>query len=139
MCSVQNKNTVSRTLGERRRYQSNARQGRGFARLSHTEVYKGCSYICRPCVLLQKVRQRLCNNSRTTDWFDKQAKSVRLVTGSPVAFEGLKDALMEVTSLAYPIPNEPCILDTDASEVAVGAVFSQKLDGVERPIAFFPE
>jgi len=54
-----------------------------------------------------------------------------------VAFEALKDALMEATSLAYPIPNVPCILDTDASEVAVGAVLSQKVDGVERPIAFF--
>ena len=54
-----------------------------------------------------------------------------------VVFEALKDALMEATSLAYPIPNVSCILDTDASEVTVGAVLSQKLDGVERPIAFF--
>jgi len=41
-----------------------------------------------------------------------------------VAFEALKDALMDATSLAYPIPGIPCILDTDASEVAVGAVLS---------------
>jgi len=34
-------------------------------------------------------------------------------------------------------PGEPCILDTDASDVAVGAVLSQKIQGVERPIAFF--
>jgi len=29
------------------------------------------------------------------------------------------------------------LLDTDASDVAVGAGLSQKVDGVERPIAFF--
>ena len=39
--------------------------------------------------------------------------------------------------LAFPQPNVPCILDTDASDVAVGAVLSQLVDGIERPIAFF--
>jgi len=53
------------------------------------------------------------------------------------AFDALKKALIEATSLAFPLPREPCILDTDASDVAVGAVLSQKVDGVERPIAFF--
>jgi len=37
----------------------------------------------------------------------------------------------------YPLPDLPCILDTDASDVAVGAVLSQVINGVERPIAFF--
>ena len=32
---------------------------------------------------------------------------------------------------------DSCILDTDASDVAVGAVLSQVVGGVERPIAFF--
>jgi len=49
----------------------------------------------------------------------------------------LKKALVEATSLAFPVPQEPCILDTDASDVAVGAVLSQRVDGIERPIAFF--
>ena len=53
------------------------------------------------------------------------------------AFEALKKALVEATCLALPLPQEPCILDTDASDVALGAVLSQKIDGVERPIAFF--
>ena len=43
------------------------------------------------------------------------------------AFDALKKALIEATSLAFPIPQEPCILDTDASDVAVGAVLSQRL------------
>ena len=45
--------------------------------------------------------------------------------------------MVEATSLAFPVPQEPCVLDTDASDVAVGAVLSQRVDGVERPIAFF--
>jgi len=53
------------------------------------------------------------------------------------AFEKLKDALLETPVLAFPYPNKPCILDTDASDVAIGAVLSQVVDGLERPIAFF--
>ena len=53
------------------------------------------------------------------------------------AFETLKTKLIEATTLAYPDPNLPVILDTDASDVAVGAVISQVIEGQERPIAFF--
>ena len=53
------------------------------------------------------------------------------------AFRKLKTALMEVPILAFPHPNVPCILDTDASGVALGAVLSQVIEGVERPIAFY--
>ena len=52
-----------------------------------------------------------------------------------LAFETLKKALVEATSLAFPVAQEPCVLDTDASDVAVGAVLSQRVDGIERPIA----
>jgi len=55
-----------------------------------------------------------------------------------LSFEALKKALVEATFLAFPVPHEHCILDTDASDVAVGAVLSQRIDGIERrPIAFF--
>ena len=49
----------------------------------------------------------------------------------------MKDALLDATTLNFPIPATPCILDTDASDVAVGAVLSQMIDGVERSIAFY--
>lgn len=52
--------------------------------------------------------------------------------------------------MAFPHPGIPCIVDSDASDVAVGAVLSQEIDGrgigavlsqvidgVERPIAFY--
>jgi len=53
------------------------------------------------------------------------------------AFDCLKEALMKVTSLSFPVPYLSCILDTDASDVAIGAVLSQKVNDEERPIAFF--
>ena len=53
------------------------------------------------------------------------------------AFERLKRALAETVTLAYPQPNQTFILDTDASDVAVGAILSTTVDRVERPIAFF--
>jgi len=53
------------------------------------------------------------------------------------AFDALKQALIEASSLAFPFPHTPCILDTDASDVALGGVLSQIVDGVKRPIAFF--
>ena len=52
------------------------------------------------------------------------------------SFDKLKSALCATETLVYPHPELPCILDTDASDVAVG-VLSQVINGVERPIAFF--
>ena len=53
------------------------------------------------------------------------------------AFETLKMAIEEATTLAFPFPDRPCTLDTDVSDVALGAALSQTIDGVERPIAFY--
>ena len=58
-------------------------------------------------------------------------------TEAETAFNHLKQALVDATTLSFPVPGLPCILDTDASDVAVGAVLSQVIDGVERPIAFY--
>ena len=46
------------------------------------------------------------------------------------AFDKLKQALIDATSLAFPYSELPRILDTDASDVALGAVLSQNLDGI---------
>jgi len=53
------------------------------------------------------------------------------------AFNKLKQALLNSITLSFPIPGVPCILDTDASDVAIGSVLSQVINGVERPIAFY--
>lgn len=52
------------------------------------------------------------------------------------AFETLKTIMTSDTLLAYPNYDEPFILTTDASNVAIGAVLSQIVDGSEKPIAY---
>jgi hypothetical protein len=41
--------------------------------------------------------------------------------------------------LGYPLPDAPFILDTDASNQAVGAVLSQLQDGQEQDIAYYSQ
>jgi len=52
------------------------------------------------------------------------------------AFRALKEALTKAPVLAYPKPDIPYILDTDASNFGIGAVLSQVQDDEERVIAF---
>ena len=53
-----------------------------------------------------------------------------------VAFDDLKKVMGSPQVMAYPKPEGQFILDTDASQVAVGAVLSQAQDGDERVIAY---
>ena len=52
------------------------------------------------------------------------------------AFETLKRIMTSPPVLAYPNAKDQFILDTDASDLAIGAVLSQVQDGKERPISF---
>lgn len=54
-----------------------------------------------------------------------------------LAFITLKDALQTAPVLCTPDPQKPFVVETDASDYAVGAVLLQKgEDGVEHPVAF---
>ncbi len=55
------------------------------------------------------------------------------------AFARLKEALTQAPVLAYPLPCSQFILDTDASDCAVGAVLSQLQDGEEHVIAYYSQ
>lgn len=52
------------------------------------------------------------------------------------AFEVLRDKLVKASMLAHPDFTKPFILDTDASDMAMGAVLSQVQDGDERVISY---
>ena len=51
-------------------------------------------------------------------------------------FENLKQKLISSPILSYPNPNDVFILDTDASNTAIGAVLSQIQDDVERVVSY---
>jgi len=54
------------------------------------------------------------------------------------SFQALKNCLTSAPALAYPIPDEEAtfILDTDASDVGIGAVLSQVQNGEEKVVAY---
>ena len=52
------------------------------------------------------------------------------------AFERLKKKMVEAPVLAHPDFSKPFIIDTDASDAAIGAVLSQIIDGQEHAIAY---
>ena len=53
-----------------------------------------------------------------------------------VAFEHLKQALTSAPILGYPRPGGQLVVDTDASDVGLGAVLSQVQDGEERVLCY---
>ena len=52
------------------------------------------------------------------------------------AFQLLKMRLLQASILSFANFFYPFVIDTDASETALGAVFSQVIGGEERPVAF---
>ena len=52
------------------------------------------------------------------------------------AFEQLKQHLTSSPILCMPTDHDHFVLDTDASDTAIGAVLSQSIDGVERVVAY---
>ena len=52
------------------------------------------------------------------------------------AFETLKSKLTQAPILSFPNFVEPFILDTDASNTAIGAVLSQNIEGQEKVVAY---
>ncbi|KAL7856991.1 hypothetical protein SRHO_G00158900 [Serrasalmus rhombeus] len=51
-------------------------------------------------------------------------------------FQTLKNKLVNAPILTFPDPGQTFILDTDASDVAIGAILSQKVDGFEKVVAY---
>ena len=89
-----------------------------------------CSYYRRFVPSFADVAQplnQLCEKGQTFMWS----------TAAENAFQQLKVALTEAPVMAYPLPGIPFILDTDASNWAIGAVLSQAQQGEERVIAYF--
>jgi len=68
-------------------------------------------------------------------------KGVRFTWGTEQqqAFDTLKACLISAPVLAMPIDNTTYYLDTDVSDIGLGAVLSQRQDGVETNSLFVPQ
>ena len=99
----------------------NNKEVRSFLGLAsyYRKFVKGFSDIARPL-------HKLCEKKTPFKWTDDCQNS----------FETLKQALISAPILAYPKLGSKFILDTDASNSAVGAVLSQIQDNKERVIAY---
>lgn len=53
------------------------------------------------------------------------------------AFINIKEALATATLLSHPRDNAPLSIMTDASDVAMGAVLQQEVDGLYQPISYY--
>ena len=85
---------------------------------------------CRCGNTLQPLHTLLKHTKRPSDkltWSDSTS----------TAFIDIKTALADASLLVHPTPGAPTCLMTDASDVAVGAVLQQLVDGNWCPIAFF--
>jgi len=77
--------------------------------------------------LLQPLNTLLSSKSEQLQWTEVTTK----------AFVDIKHALAQATLLFHPKPDAPTCIMTDASNVAVGAVLQQFIDGQWCPVSFF--
>ena len=80
-----------------------------------------CAYLMKPLHSLLK------GKTHKVTWTDHALS----------AFNKTKETLANVSLLAYPKPDAPNCIMTDASDTAVGAVLQQKVNDVWQPISFF--
>ena len=83
-----------------------------------------CATIIQP---LNSLLQRTKWPSDTPPWTDT----------TTAAFSAIKNALADASLLCHPTPDAPTSIITDASDVAVGAVLQQYINGQWCPLAFF--
>ena len=83
-----------------------------------------CADILTPLNALLKATS---TNSHTISWNSAATSS----------FQEIKDALAKATLLVHPKPEAPINVMTDASDVAIGAVLQQYLDGKWCPLSYF--
>ena len=85
----------------------------------YRKFVKGFADISRPL-------HKICHKGQKFNWSEECDK----------AFNHLKEALTSPPILTYPRLDQQFILDTDASNHALGAVLSQEIDGKEHVIAY---
>ena len=77
-----------------------------------------------------KIAKPLTDLTRTTETFIWNDEAL-------TAFETLKTAVTSAPVLKHPDPRRPFILETDASDFAIGGALIQDYDNVKHPVAFY--
>ena len=84
-----------------------------------------------------KIAKPLNDLLRGTGWArGRQSHSIDWTEDCEIAFKQLKQELLQVPILAFADYTQPFILNTDASNLGLGAVLAQEQEGMERVIAY---
>ena len=84
-----------------------------------------CAEVVRPLSALLKGSKK--GVSTMIDWTLK----------ADAAFVAAKQMLADATTLSHPVPDAPLSLAVDASDVSIGGVLQQEVNGQIEPLAFF--
>jgi hypothetical protein len=89
------------------------------------------------CTYYRRFIPGFANIENPLNKLTEQKQTFQWTSEVEAAFKTLKGALCTAPILAYPQPGERFIVDTDASNVGIGAVLSEVQDGQERIIAYY--
>ena len=89
-----------------------------------------CRFLLGCARVIQPLNQLLSNSKSST-------KTIEWNEDAMTVFTSIKEILTQVTSFIYPKPEAPTSIMTDASNIAVGAVLQQYINGEWYPIAYF--
>ena len=89
-------------------------------------------FIPNGATLLQPLHSLLKRTKRPSD-------TLEWTNNTSAAFHKVKDALADASLLIHPTADAPTSVITDASDVAVGAVLQQYINGQWCPLAFFSQ
>ena len=88
------------------------------------------------CGYYRRFIEKFAEKAKPLTKLTEKGKSLIWTTECQEAFDELKNRLCNAPILGMPDFTKPFLLDTDASNFAIGAVLSQCIDGKERPIAY---
>ena len=106
------------------------------AEVGSTSDDAGSSRIFGSGQVLQKVCEQLCSYCQTSVQLTEKGREFKWTTECDAAFVEPKSQLMSAPILAFPDFSKQFFLDTDASDVGLGAVLSQVHEGNEHVVAY---
>ena len=136
MCVWATRSQLPEPYGQCRRNLSTHHMSRSGPFLSGADGPEDLASVCGPCKLLPSLFPA-CTEILASLHQVLSADSFPWSEHCQHAFDTAKQTLSDAVMLVHPQPNAATCITTDASNVAVGAVLEQFIDGQWRPISFF--